>query len=560
MGIMSLRKHQATMSSIIDAIIAGDPTDTILMKVLPGGGKSAIPMIASRLIDAGLADAIAWICPRKTLQDQGERNFLDPFFRKLLGHTATVRASTNDIDPCRGLSGMISTYQALGVDEADTVLNDFRKKRYILVLDEFHHCEKDGIWAKAIAPLVELSAFKIFLTGTIQRGNDSQIAFIDYESNADGGLVPVVVASEKTKVIEYTRIDALREKAIIPLQFHLHDGVSEWQDDEGRTRRESLGKVMEKDAGSAIYTALSTEYSKELLDLAFSHWVKHQYNFPGSKLLVVTAGIDHAKSATEYLSKKLYRVAMATSHDSAHAQEMIKQFKGDRLDILVSIAIVYEGMDCPSISHIACLTHIRSVPWISQMIGRAVRVDNRFPYEAQTGFIFAPDDPFFRKIVKSIQSEQLPIAKSAGEKLEVGKEKQLSLFGEDNEPGNIYKIKPIGSKLTGQRELQLGGGNIAIRALDPMLSMQQLVKTPSEIESELRDAIDAHVREFAFKNRYSPKKINSEIKVSFFGKSREEMSGDELDKVYKHILQHYPLTKIRGTGIPRCPTRAVAWP
>jgi superfamily II DNA or RNA helicase len=161
-----LRKHQKNTDEVIRAIIAGDATDTIILKAVPGAGKSAIAPIASKLIDAGLADAILWVCPRKSLQDQGERNFLDPFFRNLLGHTTTVRASTNDVDPCRGLSGAITTYQALGVDEANTVLNDFRKKRYILVLDEFHHCEKDGLWSKAIAPLVELAAFKIFLTGT----------------------------------------------------------------------------------------------------------------------------------------------------------------------------------------------------------------------------------------------------------------------------------------------------------------------------------------------------------------------------------------------------------
>lgn len=554
-----LRKHQFETDRVIKKIIAGDPVDTIIMKAVPGAGKSAIAPIASKLIDAGLADAILWVCPRKSLQDQGERNFLDPFFRNLLGHTATIRASTNDVDPCRGLSGAITTYQAIGVDEAGTVLNDFKKKRYILVLDEFHHCEKDGIWAEAISPLVELAVFKIFLTGTIQRGDDSQIAFIDYDTNSDGNLVPVMANSATTAVIEYTRTDALQEHAIIPLQFHLHDGVSEWQDEEGRTRRESLGKVMEMDAGAAIYTALATEYANELLDISVNHWRKHQYSFPGAKLLVVTASLEHAKSASEYLSRKLCRHAIATSHDSPHAQEMIKQFKGDRLDILVSIQIAYEGLDVPAISHIACLTHIRSTPWIDQCIGRAVRVDPRFPYESQTGFIFAPDDPFFRKIVKSIQAEQLPVAKPAGEKT-AGPGKQLGLFGGEREHDNIYKITPIGSRLTGQRELPLSGGQLGLFGTKAPVHPVQEIKTPTEIEADLRNAIDAHVREFAFKNRYNPKKINSEIKTSFYGKPREEMSTEELETVQKHILDHYPLSKVRGTGIPRCSRRAVAWP
>jgi len=556
---MSLRKHQREMDAIIQKIISGDPTTTVIMKAVPGAGKSAIPAIASKLIDAGLADALLWVCPRKSLQDQGERNFIDPFFRDMLGHTATVRASTNDVDPCRGHTGAITTYQALGVDEANTVLNDFRKKRYILILDEFHHCEKDGIWAKAIAPLVALAAFKIFLTGTIQRGDDSQIAFIDYEPNHDGNLIPVMNDSEAVKVIEYTRTDALQEQAIIPLQFHLHDGVSEWEDEKGLRFRESLRTVSEKDAGAAIYTALSTEYSNELLDLAYKHWVKHCRRFSGSKLLVVTAGIEHAKIAAEFFGKKLCRHAIATSHDSPHAQKMIKMFKGNNLDVLVSINIAYEGLDVPSISHVACLTQIRSEPWIAQMVGRAVRVDHRLPYSSQTGFIFAPDDPFFREIVKSIEAEQLPIAKAASEKtVGLGAGKQQGLFGEENQYDNIYKITPIGSRLTGQRELPMGGAGAAPVAANPMA--QSHIKTPSEIEAELLSSIEDHVRKFCFANRYKPQKINSEIKKSFGGKPRAEMNTDELDRVHKHILQNYPLTKIRGTGIPRCSTRAVTWP
>ncbi len=282
------------------------------------------------------------------------------------------------------------------------------------------------------------------------------------------GCIPAMYGTDKTAVIEYSRTDALQERAILPLQFQLHDGVSEWLDEENRARRESLGKVMEKDAGAAIYTALSTEYANELLGMAMAHWTKHQYRFPGAKLLVVTASIEHAKAAAEFMGKKLYHAAIATSHDSDHAQEMIKLFKGDRLNVLVTIAMAYEGLDVPAISHVACLTHIRSNPWIEQMLGRAVRVDGRYPYESQTGHIFAPDDPFFRKIVKAIEAEQLPIAKAAGEK--TGGGKQLSLFGGEREHDNIYRITPVGSKLTGRRELPLGAQVSLFKTRPPLCS------------------------------------------------------------------------------------------
>ena len=32
------------------------------------------------------------------------------------------------------------------------------------------------------------------------------------------------------------------------------------------------------------------------------------------------------------------------------------------------------------------------------------------------------------------------------------------------------------------------------------------------------------------------------------------------DRVYAHLLERYPLNSIRGTGIPRCSTKAAPWP
>jgi len=67
-------------------------------------------------------------------------------------------------------------------------------------------------------------------------------------------------------------------------------------------------------------------------------------------------------------------------------------------------------------------------------------------------------------------------------------------------------------------------------------------KTPTEIEAELRQAIEEHIRRFCFKNRYKPQKINSEIKKHLGGKARSEMTLDELGKTRSFVRQNYPLT------------------
>ncbi len=520
----------------------------IICEVTPGGGKSALPIIAGKLITAGLVDALCWICPRKTLQNQGEQNFQDPLFKKLLRHNLTVRSSTNDINPCRGLNGFITTYQAIGVDHNQTILNDFSSKRYILILDEFHHAEEGGPWHEALQPLVDRAKYIILMTGTMERGNGTRIAFTGTE----------------TIRIKYTRKDALAEKAIIPLHFSFSDGNVKWIDYDGQEiKYDSIANMPKKDVAKAIYTAITTKYAEELLAKGLSHWIDHKKRCPSSKLLIVTANVALAKKAISFLEKYRFRTEIATSHESVAAQIAIRRFKAGYTDILVGVAMFYEGFDCKQVSHIISLTHIRSKPWLEQMFARAVRIDpDAGPYETQYGYIFAPDDPLFRKVVAKIQSEQAPFIKK-----QMPKNNQSLMFDGDSdsglqEPGgNIYNIIPVGSALTNGREITLGQQFTQSDDCAP--------ETPSEIEADLRDQIESHVRQFSFVNRYNPKRLNAEIK-KYFNKARNSMTLSELEAVLAYVKRVYPLNgsgslslprnqaKPRGGGV-RVPTKAVPW-
>jgi hypothetical protein len=64
-------------------------------------------------------------------------------------------------------------------------------------------------------------------------------------------------------------------------------------------------------------------------------------------------------------------------------------------------------MDAPEISHVACLTQIRSVPWLEQMAARATRFNpHGGSYEEQRALIYHPDDPLFRMFRRAIEIEQ----------------------------------------------------------------------------------------------------------------------------------------------------------
>jgi superfamily II DNA or RNA helicase len=539
--------HQASCDAIIRRVCAGDPCREILPHVTPGGGKSLLPIIAGRLITEGLADKIAWIVPRLTLQYQAEGSFIDPYFCKMLRHNLTIRSSTNDFDPSRGLSGFATTYQALGMSNAHAI-HDFKRYRYILVADEFHHMDKDGVWYKAVEPLYELASFRVFMTGTLARGDKKEIGFMRYRTVAEELKAeirqPDVRDDETRRYIPYTRTDALAERAIIPLKFFLHDGATRWRTKDGQEHEYGSFSLADGNISAAIYTAINTEFAEELLDQGVVHWNEYRRRNRSSQMLVVAANIELARRAMDYLRRCNVRCELATSADTDEARESIRRLKNGTVQCLVGVAMFYEGFDHKPISHIISLTHIRSTPWIEQMVARAVRVDPAIPYDEQYAHIFAPADPHFRAIVASIEAEQLEFIRKrkkscAGD--------QLSLFGDSSSGEKDDPIIPLGSSLAGQREMTVGYHHPEAPPIRDRL-------TPSEREHRLRTEIEEHVRRYALNAGHKPLKINRDLKRTF-GKARDVMRLDELEKVREHLLIQYPLDYRRRPAVRRSATQ-----
>lgn len=547
-----LRKHQSEFNDTTTGIISGSGINTIYGDITPGGGKSILPVIAGRLIPAGLADKLMWIAPRLSLIDQAEREFINPYFREMLGHRLTIRSSTNERNPSRGTAGFATTYQAVGLDEG-ILLDEFRRHRYILVLDEFHHVQKGSLWHKKIEPLWNHAVYRVAMTGTLERGDGDQIAFLPYNHNGYG-LVPSLKNTDDTAVIRYTRADALAEKAIIPLSFHLSDGSAKWQEKTGKEKQvasmERMDARNQDMASKALYTALRTEYAEELLDAGLAHWMQHRKQVPGAKCLIVASDIGQAKQYMASIKKRKYssiRMAIATSEDSAAALKVINAMKRNGMDLLVTVAMAYEGLSIEAISHIICLTNIRSAPWIEQMTARANRIDKGAgPYDTQMGYIFAPADPLFREIVAQIEAEQAPVLEDRKKKARQERERSSSEPGFGlTSPGGI---KPLSSSLTGNREVLLTGDHKISDHREPIM-------TPSEKEADILKQIETHIRTWAYRNRYNPKKLNAEI-FQHFGKPRREMTVSELIACLSYVKQTYNMDKIRGTGQQRVPSKA----
>ena len=358
---LTLRKHQRETVEVCREILNGRPVREIIMPVTPGGGKSFVPVILAENLIPAIAEKICWVVPRNSLKYQGEGEFCDPRW----GTAKRIRAACNGEDLTRGLAGYVTTYQAVG-QNPECHAAEFRRRKYILILDEFHHVAEGSEWHKALAPLVKSAVLVILASGTLSRGDGERIAFLGY---AGGG--PFLGELTTRRVITYSRGEAIADGAILPVRFNLVDGDSEWEEADGRR---NTSKLSGEESAKALFTALRTEFANGLMDMSLREYRLHLDEGWGAKMLVVAPNIKIAKAYYDYLKIKGYSSRIATSEDTPAAKLDIKDFKKCAFNILVSVAMASEGLNVPNVSVICFLTNIRSVPWIEQCVARANRI------------------------------------------------------------------------------------------------------------------------------------------------------------------------------------------
>ena len=453
------------MAAIVQAVAAGEAGDVadILAAVTPGGGKSLLPVIAAAgLIRAGVVDRVCWVVPRDSLRLQAEEAFADPAWRAALGHSLSVRAAGNDGDPCRGLAGYVATYQGVAA-APDLHLAEFQRHRYLLVVDEVHHlpaltdtvpdphaepgaAEASG-WSRALLPLLETARLRLLLSGTLERADGRGILWLPYRPGPRSATREVDLQAPGWAVVGYSRAQALAERAVLPVMFGALDGEASWLDHDVKQPDGSPTQVgphrlfnhwPTEVTRPALFTALRTGFAEQLLREAFRatrdlRAARRQAlgaraggdaalggdaGLRGlGKLLVVAPDQAAARHYQEVLRGWVPRaqqdtVRLATS-DERDARETLASYRlRAEPTVLVTVAMAYEGLDAPEVAVVAALTHIRSRPWLEQMVARATRIDpNAGPYEGQRALVFHPDDPLFARFRRRVETEQGTLAK-----------------------------------------------------------------------------------------------------------------------------------------------------
>jgi superfamily II DNA or RNA helicase len=414
------RKHQRQAIVRASDIARGDVADRVTVAdVTPGGGKSRMAALFAAQLLGKTVDRVCWVVPRTSLRQQAEAGFLE-------ATGLHVRAAANEPPLVRdGAVGYVTTYQAIDANPA-LHEHEFRRGRYLLILDEPHHLadEDAGSWKASIAPLVASAAHVLMMTGTIERNDGLRIPFMPYEER-DGRHFPL-------KHIAYSMTDALAEDALVRAVFRFCDGWASYIAGAGEVR-ERLSEASTDD-GRTLRAALSQpNYWQPAIDQCLSDWTVYRASFPGAKAIVVCASQQMAKAATAYIKATCrgVQVALAIS-DEEDSQRTLRQFRsGKRGDVLVTVGMAYEGLDVPALTHMACLTQYRSEGWLRQCFARVTRVCGDDPRDArdQSARIWIPDDPTMQDVVRLYEQEQARgIVERERREAAAGAERQVSAF------------------------------------------------------------------------------------------------------------------------------------
>jgi superfamily II DNA or RNA helicase len=522
----SYRSHQRRLIGVVEAIVSGaTAARDILAAVTPGGGKSLLPVLAgTRLIQAGVIERICWVVPRDSLRLQAEEAFADPVWRAILGHNVSVRAADNAPDPSRGLAGYVTTYQGVAA-APDLHLTEFRRHRTLLVIDEMHHLpaladtdpvaaaqaartEEDeaSAWSRAVLPLLECAAVRLLLSGTLERADGRGILWLPYREGPKARTREVELDAPDWTVIGYSRAQALAEKAVLPVTFGALDGEATWRDENGVEvgPHRLAGAYPEETTRPALFTALRTGFAEALLREAFlavrdlrgrrreARGLAAGAAARGlGKLLVVAPDQAAAKHYLETIRRWIPGVqaeeaAQIATSDTPRAHEILAAFRlRPEPSILITVAMAYEGLDAPEVAVVAALTHIRSRPWLEQMVARATRVDpHAGPYEDQRALVFHPDDPLFAQFRRRMETEQGTLARRP----KPGRNQNaLPFWLTDQLPPVRESITPLTSNALAMRfDTLQPGPDLAMRRPEQEEAQGDMLEAPSVAERRLR--------------------------------------------------------------------------
>lgn len=412
--------------------IADSSKPIFVAEVCPGGGKTMFGCLyaASQLIASTVDTVTVCLVPSLSIKDGWVRT------AKKLGFIVTGDAENFTEDA----NFRVVTYA--GAKQA--LKNIPVGSRVLLIADEYHHAEREKEWGLALESISECAYKNLLLSGTPWR-TEGYIALLKNHGYYEDGKVKPDYA--------YTYADDLGSttRGTVPLHFELvgstayiktdYGGqvVSEYSppltDEEWESAKDdipmsdgNLGKHVGCDNVYKNETAVKIlERVKERLEHARNNHCSH------SIALIVTRSKREADNVGRYLRDK-YGWTVSVIHSGTDEvdtqaskrirkiQDELTKTKPNVPEAIVSVGMISEGVDIPSIKVIGYLSAISTMLYIIQVIFRAGRripmvkdngkmvtetryYDDGSPTMQKAGYVIAPAEPTFVYLAANLKTE-----------------------------------------------------------------------------------------------------------------------------------------------------------
>jgi superfamily II DNA or RNA helicase len=308
-----------------------------LVSLATGLGKTVIIATLPKLLSLRPGDVTLVVAHRDELIEQIVEKMRIENPDALIGVEKAERRAS---DEC---SIVVATVQTLTEKRLEEFVKRFHRRIALFVIDEAHHAAAPTYRAIVDAVLGQRpEAMILGFTATPNRGDG--VRLIDV-------FEKIVYTMDARKAIDAGYLVPVKSFAVATTT-NLDDVASRGGDF-------VIGQL-----AAAVNT----------VDRNARIVASYKQHTPGLKALVFTASVEHARDVAEEFVANDVRAEWASGETPRDERErIVREFRGDGIDVLVNCGLYLEGFDVPSVQVILNARPTKSTTLYTQITGRALR-------------------------------------------------------------------------------------------------------------------------------------------------------------------------------------------
>jgi len=352
----------------------------------PGAGKTVMAAeVAMRLYAQGKIDFILCFSPSVEISQNIKKTFSQRFGA--------------DFDGLIGAIGGSYTYQStLSINTNFWEL--LNKHRVFVVFDEIHHCagssiENANAWGEEILEHIEQQAtFTLALSGTPWRSDNLPIVLAKYYSDENR-----LKCDYKYGLKEAIRDNVCRKPKIVLVDNEKISTV----DNNNETKVFNSFKAL---LNESVVSYQSIITNKDVMTYILKQgcnklaYIRKQNPFAAG--LVVASNIQHAQSILNLLQTQFNQSAILVTHQQEQSQQIIENFRHSNHQWIVSVSMISEGTDIPSLQVCCHLSRVKTELYFRQVLGRVLRISAA---QNQEAWLYTFAEPKLIEFANRIEQE-----------------------------------------------------------------------------------------------------------------------------------------------------------